>query len=65
MDASGSIQEFHASYEPYSLSGIGSEASLRKVKGTLHWVSVKHAIKAEVRIYDRLFSNEARDSHKE
>ena len=38
---------------------------MRKVKGTLHWVSVKHAIKAEVRAYDRLFLDEAPDSHKD
>ncbi|MFT4801955.1 MAG: glutaminyl-tRNA synthetase, partial [Flavobacteriaceae bacterium] len=41
------------------------EASQRKVKGTLHWVSVKHAVKAEVRIYDRLFNDEAPDGHKD
>src|SRR5690606_14860114 len=40
-------------------------ASLRKVSGTLHWVSVKHAKEAEVRLYDRLFLDEAPDSHKE
>ena len=48
-----------------SKSGSGTEESTRKVKGTLHWVSVKHAINAEVRSYDRLFSDEAPDSHKE
>ena len=64
-DASGTIQEIHCTYDPDSLSGSGSGASLRKVKGTLHWVSVKHAIKAEVRIYDRLFTNEAPDSDKD
>jgi len=64
-DADGIITEIHCSYDADSLSGSGSEASLRKVKGTLHWVSIKHAIKAEVRIYDRLFIDEAPDSHKE
>ena len=48
-----------------SKSGSGTEESTRKVKGTLHWVSVKHAINAEVRSYDRLFSDEAPDGHKE
>ena len=48
-----------------SKSGSGTEESTRKVKGTLHWVSIKHAINAEVRSYDRLFSDEAPDSHKE
>ena len=64
-DDEGNITEIHCSYDADSLSGSGSEASLRKVKGTLHWVSIKHAVKAEVRIYDRLFIDEAPDSHKE
>ncbi len=61
----GEITAIHASYDPDSLSGSGTEASLRKVKGTLHWVSVKHAIKAEIRSYDRLFLDEAPDSYKD
>ncbi|MRT92398.1 glutamine--tRNA ligase/YqeY domain fusion protein [Ancylomarina sp. 16SWW S1-10-2] len=64
-DADGNITEIHATYDPLSKSGSGSEESKRKVKGTLHWVSIKHAAKAEVRIYDRLFNDEAPDSHKE
>lgn len=64
-DADGNITEIHATYDPLSKSGSGSEESKRKVKGTLHWVSTKHAAKAEVRIYDRLFNDEAPDSHKE
>jgi len=62
-DEKGNITEIHCTYDADSLSGSGSEASLRKVKGTLHWVSIKHAITAEVREYDRLFSEEAPDSH--
>jgi len=61
----GEITEIHCSYDPDSLSGSGTEASLRKVKGTLHWVSISHAIEAEVRVYDRLFNDEAPDSHKD
>lgn len=61
-EANGNVTEVHCTYDPDSLSGSGSESSLRKVKGTLHWVSVKHAVKAEVRVYDRLFSVEAPDS---
>ncbi len=61
----GDIIEIHCSYDPESRSGSGTEASLKKVKGTLHWVSVKHAIKAEVREYDRLFMDEAPDSHQD
>lgn len=64
-EPTGKITEIHASYDPESLSGSGTEASLRKVAGTLHWVSVAHALKAEVRLYDRLFLDEAPDSHKE
>ncbi len=62
-DANGNIEEIHCTYDANTLSGSGTEASLRKVKGTLHWVSKQHAIKAEVREYDRLFNNEAPDSH--
>ncbi len=64
-DAKGNIIEIHCTYDPDSKSGSGSEASLRKVKGTLHWVSIKHAIPAEIRVYDRLFSDEAPDAHKD
>ena len=64
-DAEGNITEIHVTYDPKSKSGSGSEESLRKVKGTLHWVSVKHAVEAEVRLYDRLFTEEAPDGDKE
>ncbi|HKJ48506.1 MAG TPA: hypothetical protein VJ973_05420, partial [Christiangramia sp.] len=43
----------------------GTEESLRKVKGTLHWVSIKHAIEAEIRLYDRLFTEETPDGIKD
>jgi glutaminyl-tRNA synthetase len=64
-DAAGNISEIHATYDTDSLSGSGTEASQRKVSGTLHWVSISHAIEAEVRLYDRLFIDEAPDTHKE
>ena len=64
-DAEGNIIEIHVTYDADSRSGSGSEASQRKVAGTLHWVSIKHALEAEVRMYDRLFIDEAPDSHKE
>jgi glutaminyl-tRNA synthetase len=64
-DEDGNITEIQCTYDPLTKSGSGTEESKRKVKGTLHWVSVKHAVKAEVRAYDRLFLNEAPDSHKE
>jgi len=55
-DAEGNITEIHCSYDPDSRSGSGTEASMRKVKGTLHWVSIQHAVAAEARLYDRLFT---------
>lgn len=64
-DSAGNITEIHATYDTDSLSGSGTEASLRKVSGTLHWVSIAHALEAEVRLYDRLFTDEAPDTHKE
>jgi len=51
----GTIKEVHCTYDPETKSGSGST---RKVKGTLHWVSVSHAIKTEIRLYDRLFNTE-------
>jgi glutaminyl-tRNA synthetase len=56
-DDAGNIIELRCTYIPESRSG-GAEASAIKVKGTLHWVSVKHAISVEVREYDRLFKVE-------
>ncbi len=64
-DEDGNITEIQCTYDPLTKSGSGTEESKRKVKGTLHWVSVKHAIKAEVRAYDRLFLDEAPDAHKD
>jgi len=64
-DANGNITEIHATYDVDSKSGSGTEASQRKVKGTIHWVSTTHAKEAEVRIYDRLFTNESPDKDKE
>ena len=55
-DSGGNILEIHCTYDPDSRSGSGSEASTRKVKGTLHWVSVPHALTVEARLYDRLFT---------
>jgi glutaminyl-tRNA synthetase len=64
-DAEGNITQVNCTYDPLSKSGSGTPESLRKVKGTLHWVSTAHAVKAEVRIYDRLFSHENPDGDKE
>jgi glutaminyl-tRNA synthetase len=52
-DAEGRVTEVHCTYDPETRSGLsGAE---RKVKGTIHWVSAAHAVRAEVRLYDRLF----------
>ncbi|WBX71158.1 glutamine--tRNA ligase/YqeY domain fusion protein [Tenacibaculum retecalamus] len=64
-DENGEITVIHCTYDPKTKSGSDTEESKRKVKGTLHWVSVKHAVKAEVRAYDRLFLDEAPDNHKD
>ncbi|MEL4307060.1 glutamine--tRNA ligase/YqeY domain fusion protein [Joostella sp. CR20] len=55
-DEQGNITEVHCTYDPLSKSGSGTEESKRKVKGTLHWVSIPHAKEVEVREYDRLFT---------
>jgi glutaminyl-tRNA synthetase len=64
-DADGNITEIHATYDPDSKSGTGTEASTRKVKGTLHWVSIAHSVPVEVRLYDRLFTIPSPDTDKE
>ena len=64
-DTAGNIMEIHCTYDQDSRSGSGTEASQRKVKGTIHWVSINHAIEAEVRIYDRLFTHENPDGDKD
>ncbi len=56
----GQTTEIHCTYDPMTKSGMPDSG--RKVKGTLHWVSVKHAMKAEIRLYDRLFSIENPDN---
>jgi glutaminyl-tRNA synthetase len=64
-DENGEVTAIHCTYDPLTKSGSDTEESKRKVKGTLHWVSVKHAVKAEVRAYDRLFLDETPDAHKD
>ncbi|MCX6269228.1 MAG: glutamine--tRNA ligase/YqeY domain fusion protein [Bacteroidetes bacterium] len=59
----GEITEIHCTYDPLTKSGMPE--SNRKVKGTLHWVSEKHAVKAEIRLYDRLFTKENPDDGEE
>jgi glutaminyl-tRNA synthetase len=61
-DASGNITELHCTYDPETRSGSGSQ---RKVKGTLHWVSIARALPVEVRLYDRLFMDPDPSGHKD
>ncbi|MCF6364890.1 MAG: glutamine--tRNA ligase/YqeY domain fusion protein [Bacteroidales bacterium] len=62
-DENGEITELLCTYDPLSKGGKSPDG--RKVKGTLHWVSVEHAIDIDVKQYDRLFSDESPDSHKD
>jgi len=62
-DENGVIKELLCTYDPASKGGNSPDG--RKVKSTLHWVSVKHAVKSEVRLYDRLFVDENPDGHKD
>ncbi len=61
LDEKGEVTEIYCTYDPDTKSGM--EGSKRKVKGTLHWVSVEQSIPAEVRLYDRLFSDEGPNEH--
>jgi len=59
----GQVEEVYCTYDPETRSG-GPQTD-RKVKGTLHWVSARHALDAEVRLYDRLFVDEDPSGHKD
>jgi len=56
LDADGNVVELKCTFDPETRGGNAPDG--RKVKGTIHWVSAEHAVKAEVRLYDRLFSVE-------
>lgn len=62
-DAEGNVTEVHVKY--FENSKSGQDTSGIKAKGVLHWVSCDHAFDAEVRLYDRLFNDEAPDGHKD
>ena len=55
-DDSGSVVELHCTYDPETRGGYAPDG--RKVRGTIHWVSAEHAVKSEIRLYDRLFNVE-------
>jgi glutaminyl-tRNA synthetase len=59
-EATGEIVELHCTYDPETLGGSAPDG--RKVKGTIHWVSAAHGVPAEVRLYDRLFTEENPDA---
>jgi glutaminyl-tRNA synthetase len=54
-DSAGKVVELHCTYDPETRGGNAPDG--RKVQGTIHWVSVRHALDVEVRLYDRLFSS--------
>ncbi|GHT41824.1 glutamine--tRNA ligase [Planctomycetales bacterium] len=58
-DAAGNVTEVHCTYDPESRGGTTADG--RRVQGTIHWVSAEHAVNAEVRLYDRLFTKENPD----
>jgi glutaminyl-tRNA synthetase len=58
-DSNGNITELHCTYDPQS--GGGGSSDGRKVKGVIHWLSAQHAVKAEIRLFDRLFTKENPD----
>ena len=62
-DANGEITEIHCTYDPASRGGNSPDG--RKVKSTIHWVSATENVEAEVRMYDRLFTDEEPDGHKD
>lgn len=62
-DSNNNIIELHCTYIPESRSG--SDTSGLKVKGTIHWVSANHALKAEVRMYDKLFTDSEPTNHED
>ncbi|MFZ5632324.1 MAG: glutamine--tRNA ligase/YqeY domain fusion protein [Bacillota bacterium] len=62
-EKTGEVVELHCTYDPETRSGMSED--VRKVKGTLHWVSAAHAVKAEVRLYDHLFLKENPDDDTE
>ena len=62
-DDEGNVIELHCTYDPETRGGSAPDG--RKVKGTIHWVSARHALKTEVRLYDRLFTVEHPDMDKE
>ena len=62
-DENGNITKLFCIYDPASKGGNSPDG--RKVKSTIHWVSAKHALKSEIRMYDRLFNDENPDGHKD
>ena len=62
-DVNGNVIELRCTYDPETKGGNAPDG--RKVRGTIHWVSAKHAYDADVRLYDRLFDSETPDDNKD
>ncbi|HET6169599.1 MAG TPA: glutamine--tRNA ligase/YqeY domain fusion protein [Terracidiphilus sp.] len=62
-DEAGNVIEVHCTYDPASRGGNSPDG--RKVKSTIHWVSIAHALSAEVRLYDKLFTKPAPNDYEE
>jgi glutaminyl-tRNA synthetase len=62
-DETGDVVELHCTYDPETRGGWSEDG--RKVRGTLHWVSAAHSLRAEVRLYDRLFKKVSPDGEKD
>ena len=62
-DSKGNVHSIHCTFDPKSKSGSGTDESRRKIKGTIHWVSARHAIRCKVMLYDRLFDKVSPDEN--
>ena len=64
-DSKGNVHSIHCTFDPKSKSGSGTDESRRKIKGTIHWVSARHAIRCKVMLYDRLFNKVSPDENED
>ena len=64
-DSNGNVQTIHCTFDSKSKSGSGTDESRRKIKGTIHWVSARHAVKCKVMLYDRLFNKVSPDENED
>ena len=64
-DSNGKVHTIHCTFDSKSKSGSGTDESRRKIKGTIHWVSARHAVKCKVMLYDRLFNKVSPDENED